>query len=549
MNAAIDTRLAKRVILVIALLAAVLVIMSTGQVQQQVSAQVTAPCDIYASGGTPCVAAHSTVRALYGSYNGRLYQVRRASNNQTMDINTLGAGGFADAAAQDTFCAGTTCTITIIYDQSPQGNHLTPAPAGGICGADAPANATALPLTVGGHNVYGVYVSPGIGYRDNTTSGIAINDQPEGMYAVLSGTHYNNGCCFDYGNAETNNLDNGNGHMETIYFGNNTVWGHGAGSGPWVMADLENGLFAGGTLVNNNNLSINYNYVTAIVKGERNHFAIRAGNAQSGSLTTMWDGARPTTSGYNPMHKEGAIILGIGGDNSCSAAGSFFEGAMTSGYPSNSTESTIQSNIVAVGYGYTGPTPTPQPPLQDPVHRYTFDGNANDSGAGSVVNGTVTGGTYVSGQIGQAINLSGSNQYVSFPTGFVSGLSNFSIATWVRLDTISNWSRVFDFGSGESVNMFLTPQNSATGAVRFAITTGGNGSEQQITGSSALPTGQWVHVAVTKSGNTGTLYVNGSVVGTNNSMSLSPSSLGNTVQNYIGRSQYSADPYLDGQES
>jgi hypothetical protein len=82
--------------------------------------------------------------------------------------------------------------------------------------------------------------------------------------------------------------------------------------------------------------------------------------------------------------------------------------------------------------------------------------------------------------------------------------------------------------------------------VRFAITTNGNGSEQQITGSSALPTGQWVHVAVTKSGNTGTLYVNGSAVGSNNSMSLSPSSLSSTNQNWIGRSQYSADPYMDG---
>jgi hypothetical protein len=94
--------------------------------------------------------------------------------------------------------------------------------------------------------------------------------------------------------------------------------------------------------------------------------------------------------------------------------------------------------------------------------------------------------------------------------------------------------------------MFLTPQNGSTGAVRFAITTSGNGAEQQITGSSALPTGVWTHVAVTKSGNTGTLYVNGSVVGTNNAMTLSPSSLGSTNQNWLGRSQYSADPYLNG---
>src|SRR5262245_54679910 len=70
------------------------------------------PCDIYASGGTPCVAAHSTTRALFGAYNGRLYQVRRGSDNTTRDIATLAAGGTANAASQDAFCANTSCLIT-----------------------------------------------------------------------------------------------------------------------------------------------------------------------------------------------------------------------------------------------------------------------------------------------------------------------------------------------------------------------------------------------------------------------------------------------------
>src|SRR5438067_1649826 len=70
------------------------------------------PCDIYAAGGTPCVAAHSTTRALYAAYNGPLYQVRRSSDNTTRDINPLNAGGVADASAQDSFCSGTTCLIT-----------------------------------------------------------------------------------------------------------------------------------------------------------------------------------------------------------------------------------------------------------------------------------------------------------------------------------------------------------------------------------------------------------------------------------------------------
>ena len=313
----------------------------------------TLPCDLYASGGTPCVAAHSTVRALFSAYTGNLYQVKRASNSATLNIGVLSAGGFANAAAQKTFCAGTTCTITIIYDQSGHGNNLTQAPGGGEAGGpDNLANASALPLTVGGHSVYGVYVAAGTGYRNDHTSGIATGDSAEGEYAIFDGTHYNGGCCFDYGNAETSNNDTGNGHMEAIYFGNIKVWGYGPGNGPWVMADLENGLFSGVNAgYNSGDQSITSHYVTAIVKGGPNLWAIRAGNAQSGSLTTMYSGPRPNVSGYNPMHKEGAIILGIGGDNSKGSAGSFFEGAMTSGYPSNATENAVQANIVAAGYG------------------------------------------------------------------------------------------------------------------------------------------------------------------------------------------------------
>lgn len=326
----------------------------------------TLPCDIYASGGTPCVAAHSTVRALFGAYNGNLYQVRRASDNATLNIGVLSAGGFANAAAQDSFCAGTTCLITIIYDQSGRGNDLTQAPAGGAAGGpDNLANASALPLTVGGHHVYGVYIAPGTGYRNDHTSGIATGDNPEGMYAIFDGTHYNGGCCFDYGNAETSNNDTGNGHMEAIYFGNIKVWGFGSGPGPWVMADLENGLYSGVNAgLNSGDQTITSHYVTAIVKGGPNLWAIKAGDAQSGNLTTMYSGPRPNVSGYNPMHKEGAIILGIGGDNSKGSAGTFFEGAMTSGYPSDATENAVQANIVATGYGssvVSTPTPTPTP--------------------------------------------------------------------------------------------------------------------------------------------------------------------------------------------
>jgi hypothetical protein len=316
-------------------------------------AAATLPCDIYAAAGRPCVAAHSTTRALFGTYNGSLYQVRRSSDNTTKNIGVLSAGGYANAATQDSFCANTTCVITVIYDQSGRGNNLTQAPGGGAAGGpDNLANATAAPTTVGGHKAYGVYVAAGTGYRDDHTSGIATGDGSEGEYAIFDGTHFNGGCCFDYGNAETSNNDTGNGHMEAIYFGNIKVWGFGSGNGPWIMADLENGLFSGvNQHLNSNDPTVNFRYLTAVVKGSPNLWSIRGGNAQSGSLSTFYSGVRPNVSGYNPMHKEGAIILGIGGDNSKGSAGTFYEGVMTSGYPSDATENSVQANITAARYG------------------------------------------------------------------------------------------------------------------------------------------------------------------------------------------------------
>ncbi|WP_230414136.1 arabinofuranosidase catalytic domain-containing protein [Collimonas silvisoli] len=309
----------------------------------------TSTCDIYAAGGTPCSAAHSTVRALCGAYNGKLYQVKRASDGATMDIGTLTAGGIANAAAQDTFCAGSVCTIETIYDQSANGNHLTVAPARGNGSADITGSATALKVTIGGKSAYAVYISAGVGYRRNNTTGIATGSASEGVYMVTSATHVNNGCCFDYGNAETNNLDTGNGHMNAVYFGT-LCWFACTGSGPWVMADLENGLFLGGNGSNTNNTGRNTTFVTAMIKQDATTYSIRDGDAQTGALKTDYAGPLPTTPGYVPFHKEGAIILGIGGDNSKVAVGNFYEGAMTKGKPSDATENAVQANIVAAGY-------------------------------------------------------------------------------------------------------------------------------------------------------------------------------------------------------
>jgi fibronectin type 3 domain-containing protein len=182
------------------------------------------------------------------------------------------------------------------------------------------------------------------------------------------------------------------------------------------------------------------------------------------------------------------------------------------------------------------------------VHRYNFSetsgATVSDSIGGPAWNGTLpNGGAFAGGQLTLA---PASSQHVSLPAGIVSILTNFTIEAWVRLNSTSNWSRIFDFGRNTTSNMFLTPQNGSSGRLRFAITTNGAGGEQQINGSSALATGVWHHVAVTLHGNTGILYLNGAAVGTNAAMTLRPSSLGFTENNYLGRSQYAADPYFDG---
>jgi non-reducing end alpha-L-arabinofuranosidase len=317
---------------------------------------IVAPCDIYKAGGTPCVAAHSTVRALLGTYSGKLYQVRNASA-QTKDIETLTPGGFANAAAQVTFCGGGKCELTAIYDQSGKGNHLwyqgADSPVGG---SDKPANASQEPLKVGGHDVYSVYIAQQNSYWvDASKSGIPLGAEPQGIYMITSGKHYNGGCCFDYGNSELSRKYVGPGAMDAVYFGNSTQWGSGAGQGPWVMGDLEAGIFAGSMGGKNNSLpAISATYVTAIEKNNgKTEWALRGGDATTGKLTTYFKGALP--NGWSPMKKEGAIVLGSGGDcclgNTNLSIGTFYEGCIVAGYPSDATEDALQENIVAAGYG------------------------------------------------------------------------------------------------------------------------------------------------------------------------------------------------------
>jgi hypothetical protein len=301
------------------------------------------------------VAAHSTVRALYAGYTGPLYQVRKGTG--TKDI-PVASDGYVQISEQDSFCTGGGCTISLIYDQSPNKNHLAKTPDTLWLKNSKEANATDGKITVNGHTAYGIYVNnPGanVGYRNNNCQAVAKGDEPEAMYMVLDGKRYTQWCCFDYGNVSSTGLADGPGTMETIYWGASTQFNKGgSGSGPWVEADLEYGVFAcdtPNTTCATNTTITGWAYVTAMLKGPSgNSFALKAGNAQSGALVTKWDGKRPT-GGYAPKKLGGQILLGTGGDGSNSGIGTFWEGAMTKGNPPNSVDDEIQANIVAAGYG------------------------------------------------------------------------------------------------------------------------------------------------------------------------------------------------------
>ena len=333
--------------------AAILVVCCTNQ------PRLEGPCDIYRKAGTPCVTAHSTTRVLDSRYRGPLYQVQRDSDGATLDIYAT-KDGYADAEAQDIFCDGTVGRITVIYDQSGMGNDLLPAPPGTFLGPDKggfnnPALANMAPALLDGHKVYGVYIIPGMGYRCNNARGLAIDDEPEGMYYVIDGTHFDSGCCFDYGNSSTNGRAVGTGTMETTYYGTSTAWGRGNGEGPWIMADMEAGLFSGYGAKQNDVPSItDWRILSVYVNGGGgNCWDLRGADATCDTLTTFYRGIRPGSvdgDAYYPMHKKGGMLLGNGGDNGNGSAGTFFEGVMTVGYPSDATLAAVQRNIAAAGY-------------------------------------------------------------------------------------------------------------------------------------------------------------------------------------------------------
>ena len=142
------------------------------------------PCDITGAAGNPCMAAHSTVRALYGAYDGGLYIIKKKSTQEQMTIGVLTPGGFANKTKHDEFCGpAQDCVVLSVLDQSPMKNHLTQR--------HGLVNASRHPITVGDNvGVYGMWFDPGYGYHVDNTRGIAKGNEPQSIYAVMSGSRH-----------------------------------------------------------------------------------------------------------------------------------------------------------------------------------------------------------------------------------------------------------------------------------------------------------------------------------------------------------------------
>jgi hypothetical protein len=162
--------------------------------------------------------------------------------------------------------------------------------------------------------------------------------------------------------------------------------------------------------------------------------------------------------------------------------------------------------------------------------------------------GSTPGYHFAAGKVGRALYLnSASEGYVVLPSGLLANACEATIATWVYLNNESSWQRLWAFSASSSAFTYLAASNDKTGPLRFRITTSGLGDDEQfVDGPSPLPTGTWTHVAVVLGPEGLIIYVNGEQAVASTHITLRPADLGKTVNNYIGRSNFGWDPYLDG---
>jgi hypothetical protein len=172
-------------------------------------------------------------------------------------------------------------------------------------------------------------------------------------------------------------------------------------------------------------------------------------------------------------------------------------------------------------------------------------GNKKDATLNNGSGGSATAGfTFGPGKVGNGMRLTPADKaFINLPKGIVSKLGQVTIATWVRVNTNTTFQRIFDFGSDTNTFMYLT-SNAGTG-VRFRISSS-NGKSQIVEAAKPLPLRTWTHVALTLGDDGISIFVDGVQVAQQAPATLRASDLGETSNNYLGRSQFAPDPYLDG---
>lgn len=287
------------------------------------------PCDILAAAGTPCIAAHSVTRRMLSTYTGPLFQLQRASDGTTLNVGTL-SSGLVNTAAATSFCSGTTCNFSIIYDQmhSPSsGNNL-------------PQSTTAdqAPYTLDtftGGSLPVVAIASGEYYRNRTsTVGMPTGSSAISEYMVID-TAANSTCCGTYGDMESTVADGGNGTMFALAFSTGSGGTTGSGTGPWAGVDWENGVYLYGPTQTSPYIDEFAEYVPSGPS-----WSLQSGNAVQGALSTLYNGALP--SGYTADF-QGGLSLGEGGDGSAAPV-RFLEGYIAASDTSSATNNAVQEN-------------------------------------------------------------------------------------------------------------------------------------------------------------------------------------------------------------
>jgi hypothetical protein len=209
----------------------------------------------------------------------------------------------------------------------------------------------------------------------------------------------------------------------------------------------------------------------------------------------------------------------------------------------------VVAAVVSCGTGLASAQAVATPDAQLVAH-YPFDELSGTSAFDVSGNGrtaNLSGATFVAGRRGNAVRIAGGTQRVNLPASVVQGCTDLTVATWVRASSPpGSWTRMFDFGSSTNSYLMLTPRGDAADVLRFAITTSGTGGEQRLSYGYTFPTATWKHVAVVISGNTGRLYLDAAEVAQNTGMTLNPSDIGATPNDWLGDSQWEMDPTFDG---